>query len=309
MPHRKIANWTTIRNMCRHRFAAQTAEELEMQAVELARQHAEDKVAAFEREGEVDQAAMVRVVKDASAVAANVAVGKMHAAVARKAVEAVTMEAAMAAMRAMHNDPAMVSLEAMAMEAAKVAVRELRDGVVTRKASVEAQMYGDDATDEESRVAAMAVVTVGTTARLLLDGDETEVEDDDDDEEAEAERDAELRRRSMSLRRRRSAPSRLRLRSVRRWRSAPRTRRPRWTSPSPTGGTSIGGTSIGGRLPTASRLGRALCGTGFCAARTPPSVPRWRLRRAAIEAPCSREASRLAMSGRRRRRRRLTTGM
>jgi hypothetical protein len=53
MPCRKIANWTTIRNMCHRRFAAQTAEELEMQAVELARQHTEDKVAAFEREGEV----------------------------------------------------------------------------------------------------------------------------------------------------------------------------------------------------------------------------------------------------------------
>jgi hypothetical protein len=53
MPRCKIANSTTIRNMCHRRFAAQTAEELEMQAVELARQHAEDEVAAFECEGEV----------------------------------------------------------------------------------------------------------------------------------------------------------------------------------------------------------------------------------------------------------------
>jgi hypothetical protein len=37
MPRRKIANWTTLRNMCRRRFAAQTAEKLEVQAVELAR--------------------------------------------------------------------------------------------------------------------------------------------------------------------------------------------------------------------------------------------------------------------------------
>jgi hypothetical protein len=44
-----IANWTTISNMCRRRFTAQTVEELEMQAMELARQHAEDEVAAFER--------------------------------------------------------------------------------------------------------------------------------------------------------------------------------------------------------------------------------------------------------------------
>jgi hypothetical protein len=68
----------------------------------------------------------------------------------------------------MRNDPAMVSLEAMAMEAAKVTVRELRDGVVARQASVEAQMYGDDAADEEWHVTATAVVAVGTTACLLL---------------------------------------------------------------------------------------------------------------------------------------------
>jgi hypothetical protein len=53
MPRRKIANWMVIRNMCRRRFAAQTAEELEMQAMELARQYAEDEVATFKREGEV----------------------------------------------------------------------------------------------------------------------------------------------------------------------------------------------------------------------------------------------------------------
>jgi hypothetical protein len=121
----------------------------------------------------------------------------MHAAAARKAVETVAMEAAMAALRAISNDPAMVSLEAAAMEAAKVAVRELRDGVVARQASVEAQMYGDDAKYEESRVAATTMVATGTTVWLHIDGDETEVEDDDDDKEAEAaaeaQRDAELR--------------------------------------------------------------------------------------------------------------------
>jgi hypothetical protein len=169
MPRRKIANWTTIRNMCRRRFTAQTQEELEMHAVELARQHAEDKVAAFEREGEVAQVAMVKVLEDASAMAADVAVGKMHAAAARKAVEAMTMEAAMAALCAMRNDPTIVSLEAVAMEAAKVTVRELRDSVIARQVSVEAQMYDDDATDEESRVAAMAVVAAGMTAWLLID--------------------------------------------------------------------------------------------------------------------------------------------
>jgi hypothetical protein len=121
----KIANWTMICNMCRRRFAAQTAEELEMQAMELARQHAEDEVVVFEREGEVTQAAMVRVLEDASAVATDVAMGKMHACAARKAVETVAMEAAVAALRAMRNDPAMVSLEAVAMEAAKVGVHEL----------------------------------------------------------------------------------------------------------------------------------------------------------------------------------------
>jgi ABC-type methionine transport system ATPase subunit len=123
MRHHKIANWTTIRNMCRRCFAAQTAEELEMQAVELARQHTEDEVAAFEHEGEVAHAAMVSVLEDASTVAADVVMGKMHAVAARKVVEMVAMKAAMAALRAMRNDLAMVSLEAVAMEAAKVAVR------------------------------------------------------------------------------------------------------------------------------------------------------------------------------------------
>jgi hypothetical protein len=152
MPRCKIANWTTIRNMCRRCFAAQTAEELEVQAVELARLHDEDEVTAFEREGEVAQAAMVRVLEDAAAVAADIVVGNMHTTAATKAVEAVAMEAAMAALRAMRNDATMVSLEAVAMEVTKVAVSELRDGVLARQASVEAQMYGDDAADEESRV-------------------------------------------------------------------------------------------------------------------------------------------------------------
>jgi hypothetical protein len=53
MPRCKIPKWTMIRNMCRRRFAAQAAEEVEVQAVELARQHAEEEVAAFERKGEV----------------------------------------------------------------------------------------------------------------------------------------------------------------------------------------------------------------------------------------------------------------
>jgi hypothetical protein len=136
---------------------------------------------------------MVKVLEDASALAADVAAGKMHTAAARKAVETVAMEAAMAALRAISNDPAMVSLEAAAMEAAKVAMCELRDGVVARQASVEAQMYGDDAKYEESRVAATAMVATGTTVWLHIDGDETEVEDNDDDKEAEAQRDAELR--------------------------------------------------------------------------------------------------------------------
>jgi hypothetical protein len=100
----------------------------------------------------------------------------------------------------------MVSLEAVSMEVAKVAVHELSDGVVMRQAEAEAQMYIDDAADEQSRVAATAVVAVGTTAWLLVDGDETEVEDDDDEEEAEAaaeaERDAQLRAGRCASRRR-----------------------------------------------------------------------------------------------------------
>jgi hypothetical protein len=158
MPRGKIANWTTIRNMCQWCFAAQTAEELEVHAMELGWLQAEDEVAAFEREGE---AAMVRALEDATAVAADIAVSKMRAAAAMKAVEAVATKAAMAALRAMCNDATMVSLEAVAMEATKVAVIELHDSVLTRQASVEAQMYDDDAMDEESRVAATAVVAPG----------------------------------------------------------------------------------------------------------------------------------------------------
>jgi hypothetical protein len=101
--------------MCHRHFTAQTTEECEMYAVELARQLTEEELAAFKREGEVAQAAMARVLEDVSVVATDVAVGKMHAAVARKVVEAVAMEAAMASLRMMCNDPAMVSLEAVAM--------------------------------------------------------------------------------------------------------------------------------------------------------------------------------------------------
>jgi hypothetical protein len=154
-------------------------------------------ITAFEREGEVVQAAMVRVLEDTSVVAIDIAMGKMHATAARKAVEAVAMAAAMAAMCAMRNDPVMVSLEAVAMEAAKVAMHELRDGVIARQALVEAQMYGDDAADEESCVVVTAMVATGMTTWLLVNGDETKVEDDDKEEEAEAaaeaQRDAQLR--------------------------------------------------------------------------------------------------------------------
>jgi hypothetical protein len=64
MPHRKITNWTMIREMCQRRFSGQTAEEVEVRAVELAWQHVEEEVATFEREGEV---AEVAVMEDATA--------------------------------------------------------------------------------------------------------------------------------------------------------------------------------------------------------------------------------------------------
>jgi hypothetical protein len=48
MSRHKIANWTTIREMCRQRFAGHTTEEVEVRAVALAKQHLEDEVAAFE---------------------------------------------------------------------------------------------------------------------------------------------------------------------------------------------------------------------------------------------------------------------
>jgi hypothetical protein len=191
MPRCKIANWTTIRDL----GSTTAAEEVEVQAVELARQHVEEEVAAFERKGEVAQDAMKVVMEEAVAVAVNVVVGKMHAAVARTVVEAVAMEAAMAALRTIRYDTAMVSLEAVAKEAAKVTVRELREGVIAKEAEAEAQMYIDDAATEEARVTTGALVGAGRSSTwLLVDGDEMEVEDNDEDEEAEAkaERDAEM---------------------------------------------------------------------------------------------------------------------
>jgi hypothetical protein len=110
MPHRNIANWTMIRNMCRRCFAGQTAEE---------------EMAVFEREGEVAQVVLEAVMEEAPMVDVDVTVGKMHAAAARKAVEAT-----MAALCAIRNDVAMVSLEAVDKEATKVAVHELHDGVI-----------------------------------------------------------------------------------------------------------------------------------------------------------------------------------
>jgi hypothetical protein len=67
-----------------------------------------------------------------------------------------------------------------------------------------------------------------------------------------------------------------------RWRSGSHTGQPRWTRPSPSGGTSIGAPPL-----TVRPL----------AARTPLSVPRWRLSRppaTATEAPCSRETAAMA---------------
>jgi hypothetical protein len=108
----------------------------------------EEEVAAFEREGEVAQEAMDAVMEEATVVATDVVVSKMHTATARKAVEA-----AMVALHAMRNNAAMVSLEAVAKEAAKVAVCKMRDGIVTRKAEAEAQMYINDVVAEELRMA------------------------------------------------------------------------------------------------------------------------------------------------------------
>jgi hypothetical protein len=64
-------------------------------------------------------------------------------------------------------------------------------------------MYGKDAEDEELRIAATAMVAVGTATWLIVNSDETKVEDDDNDEEAEAtveaQRDADLRATDMRV--------------------------------------------------------------------------------------------------------------
>jgi hypothetical protein len=168
MPRCKITNWTTIRKMCRQRFAVHTADEVEVRAMTLAWQRAEEEVAAFEHEDELFEEAMEEAAKEA----AKVTVGKMHTFTARKAVETVAKVAAMVALREILHEAAMALLEAVAKEAAKVAMRKLRQGVVARDA--EAQMYMDDAAAEEDRVADAAEVT---TTWELIDGDETKVED------------------------------------------------------------------------------------------------------------------------------------
>jgi hypothetical protein len=134
----------------------------------------------------VAEEAMEAVMEEAAAVVADFAVGKMHAVAARKTVEAVTMEAGMVALCAIRHTTAMVSLDAVAKEVAKVAVCELRQGIVTREAEAETQMYMDDAAAEVER-AASAVTWA------LVDCDETEVE-------VEAERNVELRAAEVAIR-------------------------------------------------------------------------------------------------------------
>jgi hypothetical protein len=113
------------------------------------------------------------------------------------------------------------------METAKVAMRKLHDGVIVCQASVKA-MYDDDATDEELRIVATAVVASGRTTWLLVDGDKAEVKDDNDDDEAEAAAEVQcvascmLRRYASRRRWRQSALPRPSRRSARR-RSGPRT--------------------------------------------------------------------------------------
>jgi hypothetical protein len=73
-------------------------------------------------------------------VATDIAVGKMHATAARKAVEAVAMEAAMAALCWRWWPWRLPRTPCMSCGI-----------IVARQALIEAQMYGDDAINEESR--------------------------------------------------------------------------------------------------------------------------------------------------------------
>jgi hypothetical protein len=109
MPRCKIDNWTMIRKMCRQRFTAHTADEVEVRATTLARQRAEEEVATFEHEDELSE--------EAAKEAAKVTVGKMHAFTARKAVETVAKEVAMVALREILHEASMPSLEAVPKDA------------------------------------------------------------------------------------------------------------------------------------------------------------------------------------------------
>jgi hypothetical protein len=178
MSCRKIANWMTIQEICRNRYAKQTTEEVEVRAMALARLQAEEEVCAFELEGAVAQRAMEDVVEEA----AKVVVQQIHTVATKEAVEAMAKEAATVALRKIRHEAAMVSLEAVAKEAAKVAVHELRQGLVAREAV--ARMYMDNAATGEERVADAASVAA---AWELIDGDETKVHDGDDQAEDDIE--------------------------------------------------------------------------------------------------------------------------
>jgi hypothetical protein len=66
MPRQKIGNWTAASQMCLTRFPWKPSEKVDMMAMELARKHAEDEVATFERDGEVAQQALAELFKAAT---------------------------------------------------------------------------------------------------------------------------------------------------------------------------------------------------------------------------------------------------
>jgi hypothetical protein len=147
-------------------------------------------VATFEREGEVAQEAMDRVMEEAAVVAADVAVGKMHAAAARNAVEAVVMEAAMAALCTMRNDAAMVLLEAVAKEPPRLPCASCATASSCARQRPRRRCTST-MPRPRSRTSRLPPWWRPTSAWLLVAGNETEVEDDDEDEEAEAAEEAE----------------------------------------------------------------------------------------------------------------------
>jgi hypothetical protein len=83
MPCRKIANWTTIQQMCQKRYLQCPDIEVEVEATTLAQDFPEQEVGALEREGQETEQALEEVVEAVAKEVAIVAIREIHHVVAK----------------------------------------------------------------------------------------------------------------------------------------------------------------------------------------------------------------------------------